>query len=402
MATNPSALPENSGRITPPDANYPYGSAQNDTTGATGNGTPIAKPLMDDTYGLQQALLRASATAPSGSADTATDSQYMRAIVELGAGRSTEYDDTGIENAHILTPVGDVQGVNDYFEGMVVEFEVLRTNTGPCTADVITPNGGSLGLVPIKTDTQGSFDPNPGDLERFRRVRMVYRAGPGSPFFQLSRVGRVKMTKIETSTTFFSEVDALATVFTLVGGGGGGGGTDGGGNNTAVCSGSGGGGGGIQSYVFKERRFDFQITIGAGGLGGAAGNNDGASGGDTIIDSGIVIATATGGSGGTGMSGVGVADVADGGSGGTATAAGDAITSIGGKGSVGAVADGSPITVPFSGVSFLGGSASVAGGDGVDGVEFGSGGTGAFSQNVSTNNAGGNGAPGVVYVTEYL
>jgi hypothetical protein len=70
MATNPSALPENSGRITAPDANYTYGSAKDDSTGTTGDGTPIKKALLNDTYGFFQWLLTQAGIVPSGNAET--------------------------------------------------------------------------------------------------------------------------------------------------------------------------------------------------------------------------------------------------------------------------------------------------------------------------------------------
>lgn len=70
MATNPSALPENSGRITAPDANYTYGSAKDDSTGTTGDGTPIKKAILNDTYGFFQWLLTQASIVPSGNAET--------------------------------------------------------------------------------------------------------------------------------------------------------------------------------------------------------------------------------------------------------------------------------------------------------------------------------------------
>lgn len=84
MATNPSTLSENSGRITAPDANYPYGSAKNDSTGTTGDGTPIRAPLMNDTYGFYQALLTRAGIVPSGNAETALVSQLADAVAALG------------------------------------------------------------------------------------------------------------------------------------------------------------------------------------------------------------------------------------------------------------------------------------------------------------------------------
>jgi hypothetical protein len=80
MATNPSTLAENVGRITPPDANYPYASAKDDSTGTTGDGTPIKSPLLNDSYGFFQAALVAAGIVPSGNAETALESQILQAL----------------------------------------------------------------------------------------------------------------------------------------------------------------------------------------------------------------------------------------------------------------------------------------------------------------------------------
>lgn len=87
MATNPSTLPENAGRLTAPDANYPYGSAKNDSTGTTGDGTPIRKPWMDDIYGFFQALLKRANITPSGTPDNANVSQLADAVATIGGGK---------------------------------------------------------------------------------------------------------------------------------------------------------------------------------------------------------------------------------------------------------------------------------------------------------------------------
>jgi len=83
MATNPSTLPENAGRITGPNAAYPYGSAKDDTTGTTGDGTPIKSALMNDSYGFFQWLLTQANIVPSGTADTALVSQLGDAMVSI-------------------------------------------------------------------------------------------------------------------------------------------------------------------------------------------------------------------------------------------------------------------------------------------------------------------------------
>lgn len=83
MATNPSTLPENSGRITPPDSAYPYGSAKNDSTGTAGDGTPHAAPRSNDTYGFYQWLLTQAGIVPSGNAETVLACQLGEALQTL-------------------------------------------------------------------------------------------------------------------------------------------------------------------------------------------------------------------------------------------------------------------------------------------------------------------------------
>lgn len=93
MATSPAALPENSGRITAADADYAYGSAKDDSTGTTGDGTPIKKAWMNDIYGFFQAIFLKAGIVPSGSAETQLVSQFLE----------------GLEN--IITPINTITGL---------------------------------------------------------------------------------------------------------------------------------------------------------------------------------------------------------------------------------------------------------------------------------------------------
>lgn len=176
MATNPNTLPENAGRITAPDANYTYGSAKDDTTGTTGDGTPIKKAILNDTYGFQQALLRAAGIVPTGNAETQIASQYMQAVVELASGRAFNYDDSGAADAYILDLRANQQGVAAYFEGMVARFAPANTSTGPSTVNV---NG--LGVVTIR-QPGGLIDVTAGDLIAGQTTALIYRTSPGVHF----------------------------------------------------------------------------------------------------------------------------------------------------------------------------------------------------------------------------
>jgi len=176
MATNPNTLPENAGRITAPDANYTYGSAKDDSTGTTGDGTPIKKAILNDTYGFQQALLRAAGIVPTGNAETQLASQYMQAVVELASGRAFNYDESGVADGYILDLRANQQGVAAYFEGMIARFTPGNTNTGPSTVNV---NG--LGVTTIR-QPGGLIDVTAGDLIAGQTTTLIYRTSPGVHF----------------------------------------------------------------------------------------------------------------------------------------------------------------------------------------------------------------------------
>lgn len=112
MATNPSTLPENAGRITAPDASYPYGSAKDDSTGTTGDGTPIKKALLNDTYGIIQAVLTAANIVPSGNAETAEVSQVLDGLRKLSFADNRL---KGNQNWTLPGADGTLTGVNQTF-----------------------------------------------------------------------------------------------------------------------------------------------------------------------------------------------------------------------------------------------------------------------------------------------
>ena len=69
------------GRITPANADYPFGSSRDETSPGANDGTPYFKGRSDDILGLQQALLTNAGLSPSGNADTVLISQYFQALM---------------------------------------------------------------------------------------------------------------------------------------------------------------------------------------------------------------------------------------------------------------------------------------------------------------------------------
>lgn len=68
------------------NADYPQGQARNITTPGDGTGTPWEAAIVNDDQGFKQAILAEAGVAPSGTPDTAVDSQYLDALKTIVAG----------------------------------------------------------------------------------------------------------------------------------------------------------------------------------------------------------------------------------------------------------------------------------------------------------------------------
>lgn len=189
-------------------------------------------------------------------------------------------------------------------------------------------------------------------------------------------------------------------IIELVGGGGGSGGcaTTGAG---AVSSAAGGGGGGYSRGLFSAATIGVSqaVTIGAGGLAGAVGNNAGGTGGTSSVGT---LLQATGGVGGGG------------------SAAGSSVGSAGGTSGVGSLGSvnfygqqgqngfGSSTGNLLSGSggsSYFGGAPTgdqAGAGGPVAGLNYGSGASGGGLVESSAQIGGAAGAPGFVVITEYI
>lgn len=146
---DPSTNANMVGRVTAADANYPYGSSQDETAPGANDGTPYFKARADDVFGLFQALVRAAGIVPSSNAETALVSQALEAIIEIASGRAVNYDDSGVADAYVLDLQTNQQGPQSLFDGLTAVFPVNVTNTGASTVNV---NG--LGVKNI-TDAAG-------------------------------------------------------------------------------------------------------------------------------------------------------------------------------------------------------------------------------------------------------
>lgn len=164
MAINPSTNANMVGRHTPPDANYIYGSAKDETAGGANDGSPFFKGRSDDVFGFQQSLLRAAGITPSGTADTALLSEYVQAIVEIAMGRAALFVDSGAADAYVLDPSPNQQKPRSLFDGMRVTFVPGNDNTGASTANVV-----GIGAKTIANASTGFIKAN-------LRTELLYRS----------------------------------------------------------------------------------------------------------------------------------------------------------------------------------------------------------------------------------
>jgi hypothetical protein len=190
-------------------------------------------------------------------------------------------------------------------------------------------------------------------------------------------------------------------VVEVVGGGGGGGGAS---AANGALGGGGGGGGGYARKVIPASSLasSVPVTVGAGGVPGSMGGDDGDHGGNTAFGP---YCSATGGAGGAGS----LSEVYPSGSGspGGVGTNGDLNAKGGGGGAGTGVAGSSAISQSGSGgTSVLGGGAegvtdAAASIPGKPGGAYGGGGSGGYKHAGDNPINGGAGAPGAVIVTEY-
>jgi hypothetical protein len=203
----------------------------------------------------------------------------------------------------------------------------------------------------------------------------------------------------DATLTFTQVLAPIYLIVELVGGGGGGGGAATA-SSASGCAGGGGGGGYVKHLYTSPVAATFAYTIGSAGAVGAAGNNNGGTGGDTTFGA----LTASAGTGGIG-SGAAASPLAKGGGDGGAASGGNIANIIGGQGSPGIICSGAegtagnggstPFSMPTKG--YVG--ASHAGVDAT--ANTGGGGSGAIQVNNGGNVAGGLGGTGLVIVHEH-
>lgn len=212
----------------------------------------------------------------------------------------------------------------------------------------------------------------------------------------------VNIQKFTAAGTYTPTTGMLYCVIEVVGNGGGGGGTA----STSAGQFAVAGGGGAGEYargVFTAATIGASqsITFGATGTGATAGANSGTAGGTVAVGA---IISAAGGGGGSGGSATSSGSTVGGGTGGTG-GTGGSFRGQGMVGFLGLCSTGlSILSSGYGGSSFFGqgGPGQGGGAAGGNGYGYGSGGGGGASGSGDVAHAGGNGATGIVVITEYI
>jgi hypothetical protein len=315
-----------------------------------------------------------------------------------------------IESAHRLSTLkvygASIRIDNDYLVWDMASDLESGVSEGASTVyyAYVTEAGASVisDIAPYdrRGDLGGFYHPH----ETWRYVGKIDNDG-SSDFIETSLVNapenQVERLRVyNSSTTWLMTPGIVSLQMEVIGGGGGGGGTAG--TNAGEGSeGAAGGGGGysIRTVSNKTQLLDAHIavTVGSGGSGGAAGSNSGSAGGTSSFGT---MCQSTGGGGGAGGSNTASENKTAGGAGGSGSLGN--LNLIGGSGTNGRVLGGHPSLGGLGGSSRYGESKrAAAAGAGLTGTSHGGGGSGGALEASSSQVAGGNGASGLVLVTEF-
>lgn len=333
----------------------------------------------------------------------------------LGYNTGTAY--TGTESSNILLNTTGLPGDQNTMRigqgtgtgpGQLISTSISGIdgiNVGS-TANVVTESANQLGTAVITAGAGITITPSANV------ITISSTASPSS----LSVVRQV----FTTSGTYTPTVGMTYCLVELVGGGGGGAGSDANATNPLfVSGGSGGGSGGYCNKVFPSATIGVSqsVVIGAGGAalpGSGTGNN----GTNTTFGA---LLTGSGGNGGVSAPPFYYGNFSDGGDGGTAT--GGDYNIVGQQGGQGIGFSMATPAVPliasftyaqssqggsnplgFGGAAVSAFSSGQNGIGGLDGTGYGSGGSSAATtyNPASTAESGGNGANGIVIITEYV
>jgi hypothetical protein len=119
------------GNAAPADADYPYGAARNESTpGESGDGYPLEEAWVNDWLGFVAAALDRQGVTPSGTPETALDSQILTAL----KGPAQEAGAEVLARLDAETTLQDTDWITELVS------RILYTGTYTIAAEHLTPN----------------------------------------------------------------------------------------------------------------------------------------------------------------------------------------------------------------------------------------------------------------------
>jgi hypothetical protein len=327
-------------------------------------------------------------------------STINNAIRELMADQANAIQVRQISSATTLSlsDHGKLIRCNAASASFAVTLPAASTSTGMTVA--IHKADGTSNTVNVDGNSSETIDSGGSFRLEAKHDAIVIRCN-GSNWYTLSRSIAPLRFVYTSDTTHNIRSGRTRVLVEVQGAGGGGGGTEATAGSENACAGGGGGGGYTATLLGVTAVTSATITVGSGGAGAVAGNNAGAAGGNSSWDDGTNTVTGNGGSGGNGGAATSTSSnsIVLGGAGGSAS--GGDYVSEGGAGGKGTVANRTIASGKGGGTFFGAGPESDVDQAGNAATTPGSGGSGASSNASNSARAGGNGADGIVIVTEY-
>lgn len=275
-----------------------FGTKANDTAGPSGQLS--AEEFNNLATELENSVLR------SGQALSSLSTVQMATSMFLHGVKSQTFQDSGVANAYVATPVSGAGGVllpSDYttLNGSIFVFEAASTNSGNSTLNIGQTTGTLLGAKKVLTESGAEIAANSIVAGQHLQVRYDASLDTGAGAWVLLRWSASPFANhgiavfSSAGVSSWTVPDGVTQAFTRVIAGGGGGGSN-------ANAGGGGGGGGIsEELVNLVGVTSVSVTVGAGGAGATAGGGVPAvSGGSSSFGA---FCSATGGAGATGATG---------------------------------------------------------------------------------------------------
>ena len=368
------------------DSSYKFINAQFAHVQYTGAGDAVTVTAS----GAGFPIILATIGATSGNAVVNTSTEIV--VIETGALLGGDIVNAGTGAILINSQIADVNFTNLSTGSIFYNVTTRLGGTDSVGVQGISPQA-ATGPFKISGLSYPTSDAASGSVMTTDGAG-VLTLQPSTPGFS-----SINVQTFTTSGTYTPTAGMSYCIVECVGSGGGGGGAASAAGHSA--SGGGGGGGAYARSVLSAATVGVSqvVTVGVGGAGGAAGNNNGSNGSASSLG---VLVEADGGGGGFGAaasatlpsfgiygagggSGIGQL-VKNGDSGLLGLAWGASLIGIGGQG----------------GNSFYGiGGEQLINLAGANGFNYGSGGGGGSSGNTGAV-TGGNGASGIVIITEYI